>query len=964
MRLNQDYIVITDIGSTTTKALLLDNRVRPPALMGLAQTPTTVEAPLSDVRFGIKAAVQDLELQAGLNLLSPSADPAQLAWRDQVGYFSTSSAGGGLQILVIGLTLFDSASSAKRCAYGAGGVILDTFALDDNRQASEQMLAMRNLHPDMILLSGGTDGGAVSGVLRLAEILRIANPAPKFDRQGKIPALYAGNQDAAPIIRQLISDAFDLYLLPNLRPSLEAENLRPTQDKIQQLFMENVMEHAPGYAEVKPGVAAPIIPTPVGVQKTLELLSQQDQRNIFAFDIGGATTDVFSYVHGHFQRTVSANLGLSYSAWNVLRECGLDKLLRWLPADADPRRVRDYIANKCLSPTSNPGTAFEFRIEHALAREALSLALEQHRQMHYNGSKIGYLDKLKKGDLDKFELQFEYQREDAKHVFRESDIDVLIGAGGVFAYAQNPAQCLLMLIDSVRPKGITEIWIDRHFISPHLGVLSAVDPESAGSLAASECVERLGLHIAPAFPRKSKKAVMTLEVSSSEGNRLWDVMPDTCSWLPAGAKTLSLRLAASANLNTSLDLSRIETELPVIVDTRLDASAHLARLEQTLALYAPDAEAVRPAHQESLPALISGAWERQIELPYAGDINFEPGQKVQPDDVVAVNRFNPPRLYIVNGFSSHRNISAEQINRSLQVKVGDKLDFDQCYATLAPDVELPHYHRSARKLLSPVRGRIDYIDPNTGIMVLSEIQDYSGRPVKVHYADKLAIRPKNARRYLKRQLGDFVYQGELLAQRLERSADGAPPMLVKAPSTGTITEIDAGSGILTIAYQHQPLEFPAHVTGSVMSVTPGQNARIGYRGRRLEGRIAFGRECHGQLVFVAREEDLRTTDLQDKIAVLAFAPDRLQLETLSRTRLRGLICWCMDASELVAWLGFEPGVINTGNESLAFAILILAGFGQDAMPAALAAQLSAPLSCYLNPHTRIRAGVVRPFASF
>ena len=60
--------------------------------------------------------------------------------------------------------------------------------------------------------------------------------------------------------------------------------------------------------------------------------------------------------------------------------------------------------------------------------------------------------------------------------FHESDIDVLIGAGGVFAHSQNTHQCVMILIDAIRLKGITEVWIDRQFISPHMGVLYPSEP--------------------------------------------------------------------------------------------------------------------------------------------------------------------------------------------------------------------------------------------------------------------------------------------------------------------------------------------------------------------------------------------------------------------------------------------------------------------------------------------------------
>ncbi|MBP7310819.1 MAG: glutamate mutase L, partial [Candidatus Cloacimonetes bacterium] len=281
----KDFYLITDIGSTTTKAILIKNSPKT-EIMGICHANTTVEAPQNDVRYGIVAAVATLERQTGQKLLKPGLIAPEFALNEKIGYLATSSAGGGLQILVIGLTLFDSASSARRAAYGAGGIILDVFALDDNRTAAEQMMAMRNLHPDMILLCGGTDGGAISGVLRLAEILRIARPKPKFVTNQKIPTIYAGNSDVQDVIKHMISRDFDLVVLPNLRPSLVQENLKPTRDMIQTLFMENVMEHAPGYAPLKKQVSADILPTPMGVLNSLVPLTETKARNFFAFDIG------------------------------------------------------------------------------------------------------------------------------------------------------------------------------------------------------------------------------------------------------------------------------------------------------------------------------------------------------------------------------------------------------------------------------------------------------------------------------------------------------------------------------------------------------------------------------------------------------------------------------------------------------------------------------------------------------
>lgn len=961
----KDFIVITDIGSTTTKALLIDNRVGLPTLVDIAHSPTTVEAPVNDVRHGIRRSIAQLEKQSGLQLLLPEAGEANLAFGENVSYFSTSSAGGGLQILVIGLTMFDSASSGKRSAYGAGGVILDTFAIDDKRQAMEQMLAMRNLHPDMILLCGGTDGGAVSGVLRMAEIVRIADPAPKFATLARLPAIYAGNQDAAPIIQKLISGSFDLHILPNLRPSLQVENLKPTQDMIQRLFMENVMEQAPGYAGVKPLVAADILPTPAAVQKALDIASGVEKRNIFAFDIGGATTDVFSYLEGHHQRTVSANLGMSYSALNVLRECGLDNLMRWLGKDFEESDVRDYLANKCLYPTANPTNVAQFKIEHALAREALALALDQHRLMHYNGLKIGYLDKLKQGDTDKYEQIFEYQREEDRLRFSQSDIDILIGAGGIFAHAQNPAQSLLVMIDAFRPLGVTEIWIDRHFISPHLGVLSTAEPSTAEKLFARDCVEKLALHIAPTFPANHARPVLRIDVLDTRGNSVIEVMPDQFILLPAGEKTLTCHPQGKAWLEGKKEARTVSTALPVIIDTRGDAANGRVLAEQALRPYPSDGEPrIDPPEALAIPQLNNGNWIRRVELPYSGDVNFSPGDKVQPDDVVAVNRYNPPRLYVVDGFRNFQDLTEELISASLKVKMGDSVDFDQVFAQLPDNFDLPHYQKHARKLVSPVRGKVEYIDTHTGILLLSEIQNYSSKPTRVDYAAALMLPAKRAKRYLKVQRGDFVYERQPLGSRVERTGEGMATAFVKAPVSGTVTEIDEDKGILTIAYLNKPMEFAAHVRGQVTAAEPAKGVEIGYAGARCEGRVAFGRECHGSFRLLSSSDGLTSSGLADAIVCLGFAPGAADLKDLAREKVRGVICYSLRERDLVEFLGFEPGVINTGNESLPFTILVLGGFGSDPLPSALAEAFTRRSFCYLNPHTRVRAGVVRPFACF
>jgi N-methylhydantoinase A/oxoprolinase/acetone carboxylase beta subunit len=110
-------------------------------------------------------------------------------------------------------------------------------------------------------------------------------------------------------------------------------------------------------------------------------IAEQRGINILGVDIGGATTDVFSVFDGNYTRTVSANLGMSYSICNVMLEAGIQNIRRWLPFDIEEYEVRNRLRNKMIRPTTIPQTYEDLLLEQAVAREALRLAFIHHKQL-------------------------------------------------------------------------------------------------------------------------------------------------------------------------------------------------------------------------------------------------------------------------------------------------------------------------------------------------------------------------------------------------------------------------------------------------------------------------------------------------------------------------------------------------------------------------------------------------------
>src|SRR5438552_1718778 len=497
-------ILATDCGSTTTKAILIERGAEGYRLVVRGEAPTTVEAPFEDVTRGVLNAVREIEELANRRILDGERIISPQNGDEGVDlYVSTSSAGGGLQMMVSGLVLQMTGESAQRAALGAGAIVMDVMALNDGRRPHEKIRRLRQLRPDMILLSGGTDGGDTRRVVEMAEILAAADPRARLGAGYELPVIYAGNQDAAPQVEETLAGHAGLRFVPTLRPAMERENLQPARDAIHELFMEHVMAHAPGYGKLMTWSPVPIMPTPGAVGIIIEKVASRDRIAVVGVDIGGATTDVFSVFQGVFNRTVSANLGMSYSVSNVMAEAGIENILRWVPFPVDEVELRNRIKNKMIRPTTIPQTLEDLVIEQAIAREALRLAFEQHKALA-----VG----LKGVQTERTISDIMTQAQTGSTLL---DLGLLVGSGGVLSHAPRRAQSAMMMIDAFLPEGLTHLAVDSIFMAPQLGVLSTVHEQAAAEVFERDCLVRLGAVLAPIGKGSAGQPCVTVELRAA-----------------------------------------------------------------------------------------------------------------------------------------------------------------------------------------------------------------------------------------------------------------------------------------------------------------------------------------------------------------------------------------------------------------------------------------------------------------
>ena len=324
--------ILIDFGSTFTKvtAVDLDNA----RLMGRSQAPSTV---LTDVREGLLQALSDLHGRLPLF----ERPPEDLSSLEGKTVLASSSAAGGLRIAVVGNVPGLTVEAANQSALGAGAKIVGSTAF---KLSAERLGEIESLRPDMILLTGGVDGGDTETILHNARML--AQSALSM------PIVVAGNQAAAQEVSQILQErGKEVRRVDNVMPKMGTLEVESAREEIRQLFMQRITR-AKGLDQVKEFVDV-VLPTPMAVLEGLRLgadgtAEESGWGDMLVVDVGGATTDVHSIGFGHpagenvisqglaesyAKRTVEGDLGIRFNAATILNRVGLDKLSEDLQRD-------------------------------------------------------------------------------------------------------------------------------------------------------------------------------------------------------------------------------------------------------------------------------------------------------------------------------------------------------------------------------------------------------------------------------------------------------------------------------------------------------------------------------------------------------------------------------------------------------------------------------------------------------
>ena len=512
----QGSILAADFGSVSTRVVMVDLVDGAYRLVARAAGRTTAGYPKDDVSIGLGRIVDGMTQDNERVIFGDSGQviTPENANREGVDYFiTTASAGRPMRVAIVGLMPDVSITTALRAMSGTYIKVVATLSLLDAMNEEERLNAITISRPDLIFITGGTDGGATTS---LEQLLKLVQLALKLTEGVLRPVvLYAGNTDLVGQVRETFEPLTQVFIADNIRPTMQEEQLASALTQIGRAYNNYNKRTARSFGNIRSSTG--LLPTAQSYSVMTAFLAKLQRTNVMSVDIGGASTVLAGVFNGQGDIRIDTDIGLGHSASALLEAVGYDAIRGWLPFSIEDRDLINYALNKTLRPASVPMNLRDLYIEHALLRAGLRHVMTQARGEWRGLPSYGPLP----------------------------DVGVILAGGAALTGTGNGFFDMLLLADVIQPTGITQIIADPYGLVPALGAMAQIRPEAVVQLLEANTLPTLGTLISIAGDVRPDKPALRLNVTASNGETADISLP--------GGHLLSLALPANETLVLSIE---------------------------------------------------------------------------------------------------------------------------------------------------------------------------------------------------------------------------------------------------------------------------------------------------------------------------------------------------------------------------------------------------------------------------
>lgn len=489
-------LLAIDIGASNTRAVLFDVIEGEYRFVAAGIAPTTAEAPFKDVAEGARDAITNLQKILGRNLLDASRGlitPSQSNGTGVDALVVTLSAGPTIKTVIVGLLKDVSVESARRLTESTYTRIVDTIGLNDLRKPDQQIDSLLRLRPDLVVITGGTDGGASLSIQKLLEPIGLASFLMPEEKRPAV--LFAGNEKMEAEVKTLVGSlATSLHFSPNVRPSLETEDIDPAERELARMMVNIRKRQIKGVDLLDLWSGGHILPTAYATGRMVRFLAKVygAKKGILSIDLGASAAVIAAGFNGKSTLKVLPQFGLGENLPSLLNHTTLEDILRWSSLDISTGVLRDYLYQKSLYPSTIAATREDLAMAQAVARQALYLAMQSARRDFPQN-----IASIKPNLTPLFEP--------------------IIAGGGALSDASRPGHSLLLLLDAIQPVGVTTIIIDQNNLLPLLGVAASQNNILPVQVLESGAFLSVGTVISPVVSAKYGTTILKAKLTYENG---------------------------------------------------------------------------------------------------------------------------------------------------------------------------------------------------------------------------------------------------------------------------------------------------------------------------------------------------------------------------------------------------------------------------------------------------------------
>lgn len=479
-------ILAIDFGSVNTRVVLIDLVNGQYRLVTRTQTSTTVAPPISDVTIGLSRAIENLQESVQRRFID--SEGLLILPEDEGGngidqLVATSSASRPLNAVLVGLMPEISIRSALHALTGTYINVSATLSIADQEDEETQINKILKSKPDVVFISGGTDGGNVDAVL---DLIRLVSLAVKLVHDDERPiVIYAGNQDLAETVRRTFADTdTHVHIANNIRPSLNEEDLGAVRLYLARGYNDFMAQQEAGFDAVAGYTHTGVVPTAQSISNVVRWLGElpQQRKGILHLDVGSSTSTLVTSLRQEVNARIHSDMGVGHSILSTVEQIDSGRVSGWLPFPFSEDDLMDYAYNKALLPESIPETEREMLIEQAIGREIV------HTLMAEADDLISYYSPL-------------------------------IVSGAVFCETPHPGITAMLIIDAFEVEGIVDLYVDRFAIVPALGAIAYINSQATVQVFENQGVTSLGAAFcATGRPRaQGRRPAMRIAITLASG---------------------------------------------------------------------------------------------------------------------------------------------------------------------------------------------------------------------------------------------------------------------------------------------------------------------------------------------------------------------------------------------------------------------------------------------------------------